>query len=180
MVAEFSPAAQRGHVLVAIDPSVKGTGVAVFYEGVLAQVEVLRATVTLQRGNANLGEAVTSILTQARVNIPNDTTHPAHHVVMEIPEVYAGSNVKPGDLLAITAVGGALAGYYCESGVGELVTVLPKIWKGQVPKPIHNARTMGKLGIKERWLVDNCTCPAYLLNNAIDAVGLGLWFLDRK
>lgn len=55
------------------------------------------------------------------------------------------------------------------------VQVSPHRWKGSVPKGIHNARVLGRLTPAELRLVPT----GAKRHNAIDAIGIGLWYLNR-
>jgi hypothetical protein len=64
-------------------------------------------------------------------------------------------------------------GVYLEAcGTTAVKLVFPGLWKGQVPKDIHNRRVLAKLTPEERSLVPQD-------HNAIDSVGLLLWALGR-
>lgn len=60
-----------------------------------------------------------------------------------------------------------------EENPGEkFLETLPREWKGQVPKVVHNQRVLNALSHVEREkIVHN--------HNVIDAVGIGLWFCGR-
>jgi hypothetical protein len=64
----------------------------------------------------------------------------------ESQQVYAGKGCRADDLICLAHVTGALVASY---GSAETVVYLPKPaeWKGQVPKRIHQARVLGRLGI---------------------------------
>jgi len=59
--------------------------------------------------------------------------------------------------------------------------VLPKLWKGQVKKPVHHARMYTKLTSVERKVVDAVTSkiPEKATEDVLDAVCLALWKLGR-
>lgn len=64
-------------------------------------------------------------------------------------------------------------------------TISPHAWKGNVPKDLHNERVLKKLSAAEREIVyaactqDGKRVAVGLLNNVIDAVGIGLWEIGR-
>ena len=98
---------------------------------------------------------------------------------MEIPQVYGGRQGKgdPNDLIAMAYVAGCLT----HAGVrtAEKHCVLPREWKGQVPKDIHNKRVMSKLNPDEVAIIEAIK-PASKRHNAIDAVGIGKWFFEKN
>ena len=78
------------------------------------------------------------------------------------------------------------AGQLAEStGCRDIVAVSPHAWKGSVPKDLHNERVLKRLTEDERKILyaacraDGKKVSVSLLNNVIDAVGLGLWYLGR-
>lgn len=100
----------------------------------------------------------------------------ANSIVSEWPEVYEQGDADPNKLLYMPAVVGAVL---AKIGYGNVVLVAPKLWKGQVPKPIHNARMLKRLDGAELAVLERAQIPASQLNNAIDAIGLGLWLTKR-
>jgi hypothetical protein len=98
-------------------------------------------------------------------------------LVIEWPQIYVRARSKgdPNDLLLVA---GVAAGVVASVRAGCVFMPKPADWKGQVPKEIHNARAMKRLSPAEAALVAPAG-PASKLNNAIDAVGLGLWALGR-
>lgn len=106
-------------------------------------------------------------------------------LVIEKPEIYQQRFMKgdPRDLanLAIV-VGGIIAAFLGASSY----THFPKEWKGQLPKEVSERRTLSKLSEKEKKVLkkpevygEPKTAPLSLLHNMVDAVGLGLWKLQR-
>jgi hypothetical protein len=99
------------------------------------------------------------------------------HVVAEKPLLThncpvnaAADVVTRGNDLILTAI--RLGRLVETSRPTRLTLVTPGKWKGQVPKDIHNARVLDKLTPGEITLIpDN--------HNAIDALGLLLWVLER-
>lgn len=92
-------------------------------------------------------------------------------LVIEIPQIYRASKSRgdPNDLIKVAVLAGKIIG---RINAPHTVEVHPATWKGQVPKNVHNARVLARLSPEERAKV-----PA--VHDAIDAVGLGLWFLKR-
>lgn len=104
--------------------------------------------------------------------------HPCDVVVVELPQVYLHGRMvgDPDDLIGMAFTAGRIVSLI---SCGEVVTVKPAEWKGQVPKDIHNARTMAKLNEYEREVLEHSGVPKHLKHNLIDAIGLGLWYLKR-
>ena len=100
-------------------------------------------------------------------------------VVCELPQVYPHSKVDPNDLVRLAVRVGELKAL--AEHMGATVTlVLPRQWKGSVPKTIHGRRIQGQLSPWERGIYSAVPCAASKRHNVLDAIGLGIWFLQRK
>lgn len=97
-----------------------------------------------------------------------------HTLVLEVPQVYRGPRVDPADLIELAGVDGALtSAVLADKSVG----FLPREWKGQVPKEIHHERVLKKLTADE---LSNMQLPAAsLVHNVMDAVALGLFYVEK-
>jgi hypothetical protein len=100
---------------------------------------------------------------------------PHSRVVSEFPQVYAAGKSKgdPADLLELAAVVGAVARAFDM----PMEIVLPRAWKGQIPKDVHARRILGALshGCASVFARDVARVPPYLQHNVIDAVGIAFW-----
>jgi len=99
-------------------------------------------------------------------------------VVIELPQIYrAGSSEgDPNDLVKVAYLAGGY-GLRAKQLGARVVTALPAEWKGQVKKPIHNARVLSGLTMGELRMYEQCTesvAPSKR-NNVIDAIGLAKW-----
>jgi hypothetical protein len=93
-------------------------------------------------------------------------------VIIEEPTIYPHSKANPVSIMTLQLKVGELKGRF-ESVGCKVELVQPRTWKHQVPKAIHNARTIAALIGDEKALVDGQR------HDTIDAVGLGLWKLGR-
>jgi hypothetical protein len=134
-------------MLIAIDPGLK-TGWACFREGVLVSCGLS----TPERWNALLLDDVS--------------------VIIEEPTIYPHSKAPPADVMALQLKVGELKGRFELRGC-KVELVQPREWKRQVPKPIHNMRTLKALTDAERSLAEG------VRHDVLDAIGLGLWKLGR-
>lgn len=109
----------------------------------------------------------------------------AHVLVIEKPEIYQQRFLKgdPRDLANLAAVVGGIVAAFPS---GDARMVYPKAWKGQIPKEVSERRTLSKLSEIEKQVLKKpqvfgapTTAPSSLLHNMMDAVGLGLYFLQR-
>jgi len=107
-------------------------------------------------------------------------------LVIEKPEVYQQRFWKgdPRDLIDLAMVVGGIVAQFPD--VRSVKTVFPKDWKGQLPKDVSERRTLSKLSETEKQIVKDphvlgspTTAPQGLLNNMFDALGIGLWALQR-
>lgn len=109
-----------------------------------------------------------------------DATHisiKADRMIVEIPQIYPGPPKKgedPNDLIGVAVI----AGQWIRSvSAPHTRRVFPRQWKGGVEKGIHNGRVLAKLSAVELAVVPKLA--ASKLHNVIDAIGLGLFDLDR-
>lgn len=144
-------------ITLAIDPGTRSTGFAFFDSGKLERV----VRVTKLRCN-NLG-----IMPYEEIRKWKGCVS---HLACEVPQIYPQSKADPNDMIPVALLAGALIGYFSAAFVKM---PRPREWKGQVPKAIHNARTLAKLTDDERAL-----CAGHS-HDELDAVGIGLWYLGR-
>ncbi len=94
-------------------------------------------------------------------------------LVVEWPRKYDSDNVNPDVLMWLTYVLGEIRGQL--AGPLEFTRVFPADWKGQVDKQIMSDRTWGALDVAERAAVGKLRKN----HNTMDAIGIGLFFLNR-
>lgn len=170
--------------ILTLDPAAGGTSaIARWSAGVLAEVKLVRGV------SAMPGESPGSRChrTVARIHEELVSWHrrqvAASILVWEWPHVYQRerSHADPADLLALAAVGGAVAAAAASLWLGLVVmTVEPGEWSGQVPKSKtgdpwaspRGRRIHERLTPAERDLVPRS-------HDALDAVGIGLHTLGR-
>lgn len=97
-------------------------------------------------------------------------------VLVELPQVYQQRHWKgdPNDLIQVATTVGRIM-QLCPGAE----QVLPRTWKGTVPKKVMTERIYSKLTTAERSVVDNCRVHKSKLHDVLDAVGLGLWACKR-
>ena len=149
-----------------VDPGLRHCGVALFDKGDLYSAFLVRNPIESGRGyevSASMGNAVVSSMHGY-----------GESVIVEFPRIYPSAAQQKGDLndlLDLAAVGGAIA----SRRVTE--TVFPSDWKGNVPKEVMTERIRRALTDEERARIEKC--PASLMHNVLDAVGIGLHKLNR-
>jgi len=99
-------------------------------------------------------------------------------LIVELPQVYRAAESKgdPNDLIQVAVEVGRWVerGTVCGSRVR---LVRPAEWKGQTPKEVHHRRVQRALGAQE--LARLPDLPKTKAHNMMDAIGLGLWQLER-
>lgn len=101
-------------------------------------------------------------------------------LLVEFPQYYHENQEEdPNDLLQVARCVGQWEEWAAAiDPPGCLVVrVHPREWKGQTPKKIHNARVLERLIPNELATIPKL--PESKLHNVLDAIGLGLWALDR-
>ncbi len=163
-------------ILLAVDPSIRSSGIAVFTDDVLTYAGRIVVKPTGRIGPGDILERAVqmgdTICTRMFPILPDI-------VAVEWPQIYRGPKSKgdPNDLPGLACVAGAIAARFPGA---TLAAYTPAEWAGQIPKvTIGNAlesvrakRILSRLSCAERKLV-----PAQ--HDVIDAVGIGLFHLSR-
>lgn len=168
--------------LLALDPSVRSVGVALFRRGEL----IAAKRITRKSDGADIGQRCHAMARDVAAWAHGVHADPRCYVY-EWPQVYAAvkSEGDPNDLIGLSAVGAALGGILWASAAArntviEIVTPLPAEWAGQLPKTKsgdpwdspRGHRIASRLDKHERARV-----PAQ--HDVLDAVGIGLFALAR-
>ena len=144
-------------IIVAIDPGVKVAGWAIFKKKRLWRCGIARG-----KQWADTVDALPRLTSEV--------------TVVEHPVAYPRSSVNPNGLIKLGIMAGAAAKAF---DAIEIMMPTPREWKGQTPKAIHNKRVLAKLTLKELKIHNKADVPKSLVHNMTDAVGLGLWALNR-
>lgn len=171
----MSPASAYPKILLALDPGTEQAGIAVFRNGKLDDVDVLR----VQASQGNKEQRASFMARKVILWAEKAKATKSTKIVMEYPQIYrhgAGADVDPDDVLALVLVVGHVWGACHAMDGNDVSLVRPAAWKGQVPKRIMNARIVATLDVTERDLVERNVKSNH---NALDAVGVGLWALRR-
>lgn len=104
------------------------------------------------------------------------TEQTGHDVVVEIPWNRHDARIDVNDLIGLAV----LAGEYGAYGGTRTAYVYPHTWKGNVPKTIHNLRVLKKLSTGELSVLKKRPRAKSFDHNMVDAIGLGLWWLEGK
>lgn len=161
---------------LAVDPGLRVCGLALFEQDTLYRAWLSRNPLRTERGPEAWEAMARAALNDFISHTPRRGRVPKR-LVVEVPQVYwrAGQGGRAADLIELAGVVGAVA---ATLPVMTRVHYLPRQWKGQVPKNVHNKRIMKRLrdGEPERILRPSA---ASLMHNVVDSIGLGLKQLGR-
>lgn len=156
--------------LLAIDPGLRGCGLAYFVEAELVHANYYLNPVRKGGGPEawfGLGESIFFDFKERGFRVD--------HYVVEVPQVYRNfTRGDPNDLVEIAAVGAAIGATF---PIKKAVGYRPREWKGQIKKEIHHPRILGQLSPAEQANIHEHRKT--LRHNVIDAIGLGLYYLER-
>lgn len=177
-------------VWAAVDPDVSGSGFAV-----VSKSKVLGVGCVLSSAPPGLPRALAQADAISRfVRRLSLSVRRIDGFVVEVPVDYGGGRRKarPQDLIHLSMVSGSWIGTMAlgpARTIPEVRAVQPAVWKGQVPKPIHQARICDTLGwtyafkgkdgvrgVRMPVTVERFTdIPESHVSEVVDAVGLALW-----
>lgn len=154
---------------VAIDPGLRGCGVAVFRNGRVKEAVYVESQERKARG-ADCFVAMADEVYRWRWE-----RCAKGYTIVELPQVYTSKHQKgdQDDILQLAGVVGAI----CQCNGGDVQTVRPREWKGTVAKEVMATRIVSRLDEAERAAIVRKS--AALDHNIIDAIGIGLWYLGR-
>lgn len=160
-------------LLLAIDPGLRGCGVGLIDNG----------RVALGRYIANPGPKTLRGPMAWRYmaeELPRKLyIKDVAEVVIEQQQVYRGARGRigdPSDLLELAGVVGAVTVAFSHLPV---IGVLPRLWKGQVNADVMTHRIeFEQMTEEERATIEEHRST--LRHNVIDAIGLGLWWWEKR
>jgi len=156
--------------LLAVDPGVGGTGWALFINDELKQV----GCCSPKNARAPWVKRQADVVRQLSLSVNTSTTGT---VVIECPELQTSAkgwaSARRGDLVKLALITGAIVHVF-RSWEVELVT--PFQWKGVLPKRITMKAVREEVPASVRGTLRLDSYP----DHTWDAVGIGLWYLDRR
>lgn len=152
--------------LLAIDPGLRGVGLAKFTDGLLYWAGYIRNPEKKGRGPW----AWDAMRSEVSVHLGYGAVD---ELAVELPRVYPKMKTDPNDLIDLAGVLGCLV---ASCNPTRIITYAPSDWKGQVPKDIMNARVWAKLSDDEKAGVQRVGAKDH---NTLDAIGIGLKALGR-
>lgn len=160
--------------VLAFDPGVQATAMCCFTKGRIQSLILIPATAGHPR-LFGIVDAVRRALPDVR---PMAT-------VIEYPEIYTSVRSwkgNPNNIRDLAAVAFAIATEVDYKYDHYPSLVLPRLWKGQVPKDCHHARILAGLTATQRRSVEAALAKVApsLRHNLLDALGLALWRLSAR
>jgi hypothetical protein len=156
--------------LLALDPGIRGIGVAYFDSGVLRYANYLKNPVLEGDGPEawfGMADAVYAELKSREMRVDA--------YACEYPQIYRVSKGDPNALIPLAAVSAACGAVL---PIQKCVGFLPRQWKGQLKKEKHHPMILAALSEAERATI--LETRKTLVHNVIDAVGIGLFYLERS
>lgn len=159
--------------LLAVDPGLRGCGAATFVDNRLERAWYCRNTERNERGPKawrEMGLALhADLVTRGLLDI--------HAFATEYPQIYHSEHQigDQDDIVQLACAAGAISAVIPAK---HFVGYLPRYWKGQVPKKVHNLRVVCRLDEEEKTKLE--PVPQQLRNNIIDAIGIGLFLLKQQ
>lgn len=170
-------------ILVAIDPSLRSTGVAIFQEASLIYAASVKVRTRPGMGAQDIAARSFAMAAEVARHVRAAAPVDPLRVVVEWPQIYRGPKAQgdPNDLPALAAVGVAIAAMV---GAQGLESYTPRDWAGQVPKA-----TKGdcRESPRARRIRSRLSAPEIVVwsalrpsdHDAIDAIGIGCHALGR-
>lgn len=157
--------------LASVDCGAHGLGCALFFSGELVSAEYL----------PGLGGQAHPLLEPVALfeAFLEQAGEPIDELAIEIFQIYPGPQQKgdQGDLIKLAIVAGITMATAAQSGCKSICTLLPREWKGQLPKDIMIDRIKGRLSLEELAVVKMPVKS--VAHNVFDGIGIGLSRLGR-
>lgn len=167
-------------ILVTVDPGLRNSGVAIWAPGGNMLAATLARTSGKARGSyafAAMGAAVfhaTEDMLRTALNVSVEDV--VLDLLIEDQQINYHRTKNPNDVLQVTGVAGAVAGYFEAKDAAESITsVLPEKWKRSVDKDAMTEMIRRRLIARGELRLVDSKVPPSLLHNTLDACGIGLW-----
>lgn len=183
-------------MLLSLDPGIRGCGLAIFFNGQLA--EALYVPNPMRKGGDIAAVAAMAAELVDHVAFKWGNAPGPIYMIVERPQIYRDAKQKgdPNDLPPLYAIAGALAGALEQRGpIASLAEYLPREWKGTLDPEEMARRVRERLSWGEfakvqfpsntcdkcrTHLTDSdCAKTTCLAHNIFDAIGIGLKKLGR-
>jgi hypothetical protein len=170
-------------IVLGIDPDTYNTGIALVDTSSRKVLHVAVASVDSKRVvEKRVVEMIGAIYRRLDIMFGEDRIYGhASAAVVEGQRKYPKDNVRPQDLVHLAQVAG-IAAALCVDHLhplpfGSTMMPEPRLWKGSVPKPIHQARILKQVGLTDdlRGVRGAESLTKTQKGHVIDAIGLALW-----
>lgn len=154
--------------LISIDPGFRYFGYSIFSENKIIYADLSK----VESDQWEAWEGQPPLFTHLK-DIVESQTWSQRKAVIEFPQVYQ-ETPNPNDIVKLASACGAYTAILQSLGF-EVIWVKPKEWKGTVPKDVMLKRILAK--------IEESEYPCIMKpkdHNVIDAIGVGLWRLNRK
>lgn len=147
---------------IAIDPGLKGLGVAVFYRAELVKCSFVEPDKKVKRNLAAWRKLAHNLKEEYGTNYD--------WIVVESQQIYSRGKARPSDIMELRGISSMILGMYAH--VPEQALPLPREWKGQLPPEVLARRVDARLCSSEHKRITE-TRKGRLLDIK-HAIGLGL------
>lgn len=165
-------------MILSVDPGLRGIGAALFAPdtGKLLYAAYLRNPETSGDG-AKAWFALADHCYEVLKAKAKELQRPIDVYVVELMmRRYKDIRTDVNDLIQVAAAGAAVG---AALPVKAAYSYPASTWKGSVPKKIHNVRILNALSPEERAIYDAEPTASSLKHNIVDAIGIGLYHLER-
>jgi len=154
--------------LLTIDPGFRYFAYAMFSESEIAYADISKTK--SEDWEAWTGQPPSFLEIQ---EIVSQFEWGAKMAIIEFPQIHRDTP-NPNDIVKLASACGAYTSLLQRLGF-SVVWVRPAEWKGTVPKDVMTKRILAKIKECEYSRIKNAKD-----HNVIDAIGIGLWHLNRK
>jgi hypothetical protein len=161
-------------IALGVDPDLRNSGFAVVQSRAGAK-PLVEFAFTIR---TDAKEAREWDLVDAAVNIRpwNFPTGPIERATVEAQMIYPRQKARPNDILRLAYVAGSWAGKLAAVLSCSVETVLPRDWRGTIPKAVAQARILSRVEWPLREQVA-ATLTKTEFSDVVDAIGLALYGL---
>lgn len=163
------------NITFGIDCGVKYIGISRFENDILSDCAYISSS---EKDDPNGALNVYSLVENVRIHDILKGVEQGARVIIEYPEQYSYSPAPRSSVQGLAYTAGALTYMLFQQSM-SVKLVLPKEWKGQVPKDIFLKRIESRLNDTERNILNSKNFSATKRHNVVDGIGLGLYLLKR-
>ena len=173
--------------VLAIDPSINQTGAAMFISGRLTNVATIKTPKSFDK-DVDIMKRCQRMAQEVMAWV-HEVGRMPDSLVVEWPQVYTPAQRRnPNTLFGLCGVNGMIAGMLSALAASDnkrmnVISVFPRQWSNKMPKSKTGDPKNSVRARFTRRQLDAIEVLNYdmqkLTHDAIDAIGIGLWSLDR-